>query len=317
MCFHLIFYRKGHETYMDYVEFREEIFNILKGLTAKDVSIELVESEKLNSCIRYGIMFNSASLDYAHTIYLEPFYRGFQNGKSLDQIAKDLLKCFEEEKAEIPESIDKFSCYDSAKEHIYCKLIHIEKNQKMLHDTPHITFLDFAIVAYFEVNSTAVYKGSILIKEQYLKQWEITAEKLLTNALDHTLKRKGVMFLSMEEVLTDFRHNNLEKVNRKTNENMYVLTNREKYLGATLIYFPKVMKRIAQTLGEDFYLLPASIHEWIIIPQSAVGDEKQLLSVVRNMNRYEVLEEEVLTDDIYFYSANVWKDPFRRISDEG
>lgn len=302
---------------MDYIEFREEIFNILQELIAKDVSIELVEAEKLNGCIRYGVMFSCASLRYAHTIYLEPFYRGFKNGKTLDQLAKDVLKCFEEENAEVPVDLDKFQCYESAREQVYCKLINAEENQKMLQDTPHVMFSDFAIVTYFEVNSTAIYKGSILIKEHYLQQWGITAEELLENALEHTLKSKGVVFLSMAEVLADFYHNNVGEINKEPNEKMYVLTNKDKHLGAVLIYFPKVMKWIAQTLGEDFYLLPASIHEWIIIPQSAVVDEKQLLSVVRNINLYEVLEEEVLANDIYFYSDSTGKDPIRRISDAG
>jgi hypothetical protein len=96
---------------------------------------------------------------------------------------------------------------------------------------------------------------------------------------------------------------------------MYVLTNKEKYLGAVLICFPEVMNGIAQMLDDDFYLLPASIHEWIIIPESAVKDRMYLLSVVRNINCYEVLEEEVLSNDIYIYSRAAQKDHFTCISD--
>jgi hypothetical protein len=75
------------------------------------------------------------------------------------------------------------------------------------------------------------------------------------------------------------------------------------------------MDGIAQILGDDFYLLPASIHEWIIIPESAVNDRLHLLSVVRNINCYEVLEEEVLSNDIYFYSRAAQKEHFTCISD--
>ncbi len=300
---------------MDYTEFREEIFNVLQGLVSKDVSIQLVEAEKLNGCIRYGVMFDRAGVRYAHTIYLEPFYRSFEKGKSLEELAIELLKCFEEEKSEVPECINKFHSYDLAKENIYCKLIHRNENQKMLQDTPHMVFLDFAIVAYFEVNSTEVYKGSILIKDHYLADWGITTEEFFANALEHTRKDKGVMFVSMSEVLAEFYSKNEVQGTRENHSNMYVLTNREKYLGAILIYFPEVMKGIAQMLRDDFYLLPASIHEWIIIPESAVKDRMHLLAVVRNINCYEVLEEEVLSNDIYFYSRAAQKDQFTCISD--
>ena len=300
---------------MDYTEFREEIFNVLQELVPKTVSIKLVEAEKLNGCIRYGVMFDRISGQCAHTIYLEPFYRSFERGKSLEELARELLKCFEEEKTEVPECIDKFQSYELAKENIYCKLIHRKENQKMLQDTPHMVFLDFAIVAYFEVNNTEVYKGSILIKDSYLTDWKITIEELFANALEHTRKDKGVMFVSMAEVLAEFYRENEVQGDNEARNNMYVLTNKEKYLGAVLIYFPEVMDGIAQILGDDFYLLPASIHEWIIIPESAVNDRLHLLSVVRNINCYEVLEEEELSNDIYFYSRAAQKEHFTCISD--
>ena len=300
---------------MDYTEFREELFNILQGIVPKDIFIKLVEAEKLNGCIRYGVMFDRTSGRYAHTIYLEPFYRSFEKGKSLDELARELLGCFEEEKSEVPDCMDKFVSYDLAREHIYCKLINKKENTRLLQDTPHILFLDFAIVAYFEVNGTEVYKGSILIKDKYLTDWGITAGVLFENALEHTRKDKGVKFISMEEVLAEFYNMNELQSDGETHNNMFVLTNAEKYLGAVLIWFPEIMTGIAQVLKDDFYLLPASIHEWIIIPEKAVRDRTHLLSVVRNINCYEVLEEEVLSNNIYLYSQKSQENHFTCISD--
>ena len=300
---------------MDYIEFREEIFNILQGIVPEEISIKLVEAEKLNGCIRYGVTFDRTSGKYAHTIYLEPFFRSFEKGKSIDELARELLKCFEEEKSEIPECMDKFHSYDLAREHIYCKLINRKENQRLLQDTPHILFLDFAIVAYFEVNSTEVYKGSVLIKDKYIMDWGITTEVLFENALEQTRKDKGVKFISMEEVLAEFYSINDLECDRESNNNMFVLTNTEKYLGAVLIYYPEIMTGIAYMLEDDFYLLPASIHEWIIIPENAVSDRMYLLSVVRNINCYEVLEEEVLSNDIYLYSRKSQANHFTCISD--
>ena len=129
------------------------------------------------------------------------------------------------------------------------------------------------------------------------------------------LKDKGVKFISMEDVLAEFYNSNELQSDRESHSKMYVLTNKEKYLGAVLIYFSEIMTEIAQILGDDFYLLPASIHEWIIIPESAVNDRMHLLSVVRNINCYEVLEEEVLSNDIYLYSRKSQMNHFTCISD--
>ena len=68
---------------MNYPEFREEVLNTLKSMVSKEVTVTLVQAEKLNGCVRFGISFDRADLIYAPTIYLEPFYHSFCRGRSV------------------------------------------------------------------------------------------------------------------------------------------------------------------------------------------------------------------------------------------
>ena len=287
---------------MKYPEFREELLIVIKNMVSKEVTVRIVQTEKLNGCVRYGVLFDRADLRYTPTIYLEPFYRSFLNGKSLENIATELLQCYEEEINDVPKSVERLQNYDSARMNIFCKLIHMKENQRLLQNTPHITFLDFAIVAYFEVDSDEMYKGSVLIQDYYLDRWHITAEELIQNALASTREKKGIFFRPMSDILYRYIGEEEGELYEHARNGMFVLTNTEKYLGAVLIYYPEVLEQIAAWVKEDFYLLPSSVHEWIIVPVSMTVGDDALLKTVRDINRIAVLEEEVLSDNIYLYS---------------
>ena len=80
---------------------------------------------------------------------------------------------------------------------------------------------------------------------------------------------------------------------------MYVLTNPDQRLGSGLIVHDKVLRHILDTIGEDIYVLPSSIHELIVIPSSVVDDENYLTKMVHEINQNEVEPKDRLSDDVY------------------
>lgn len=299
---------------MKYPEFREELLTVLENVVSKEVSVRIVQTEKLNGCVRFGVLFDRADLRYTPTIYLEPFYKSFLNGKSLENIAAELLQCYEEEINDVPKSVERLMNYDQARANIFCKLIHRKENQRLLQRTPHITFLDFAIVTYFEVDCEEMYKGSVLIQDYYLERWQITEEELIRNALARTREKKRIFFRPMSDILYRYIGAEDGELYEYAHNGMFVLTNTEKYLGAVLVFYPEVLEQIAELVKEDFYLLPSSVHEWIIVPASMATEEDELLKTVRDINQIAVLEEEVLSDNIYLYTIAAKGDKIRCIS---
>ena len=292
---------------MSYPEFREEVLKALRGMLTEDITVELVQVEKLNSCIRHGVSFTKEEELYSPTIYLEPFYRGFKGGQSIDFLAEELLRCYREETGQVPDCIHRLDSYETARPDIYVKLIHIAENRNLLKDTHYKEFLDFAIVPYFEVNDEQIFKGSVLLKNHHLEYWQVSAEEVLLHAIEYTREKKGVWFKTMSEVLKDIIFEEDGVLYERAKDGMLVLTNKEKYLGAILVYFPDILYDISTRLKEDFYMLPASVHEWVIVPDSQVEDEEVLFLMVKDINDREVLEEEVLSYNVYYYSMNSQK----------
>ena len=84
-------------------------------------------------------------------------------------------------------------------------------------------------------------------------------------------------------------------------EQMYVLSNTMKMNGASALLDKKIMEEIVKTVGE-FYILPSSIHEVLIVPVKSGMDIETLENMVCEVNATQVQLEERLSDHVYAYN---------------
>lgn len=81
---------------------------------------------------------------------------------------------------------------------------------------------------------------------------------------------------------------------------IYVLTNPENFLGAGGIVLPSVLTQLSDFFMQDFYILPSSIHEVVVIPVDRINyTPEQLARIVDNTNRYFVRKLDVLSAHVY------------------
>ena len=65
---------------------------------------------------------------------------------------------------------------------------------------------------------------------------------------------------------------------------MYVLTNTSGSLGAAALFYPDVKDKAAELLGSDYYILPSSVHEVILVPESPGINAAELCDMVKQAN---------------------------------
>ena len=79
-----------------------------------------------------------------------------------------------------------------------------------------------------------------------------------------------------------------------------------------MILYPDILKDIREKLGDDFYVLPSSVHELLIKPKTVEElSPKELEQIVREVNREVVRECEFLSDHVYEY--HVREDVLKRV----
>lgn len=82
---------------------------------------------------------------------------------------------------------------------------------------------------------------------------------------------------------------------------MYVLTNRLRIHGAACMLYPDCMRKIAGRIESDLYIIPASIHELVLLPVDEDTKLEELKSDVLSANEEIVEPENRLSDDVYIY----------------
>ncbi len=85
---------------------------------------------------------------------------------------------------------------------------------------------------------------------------------------------------------------------------MYVLTNTSRNFGAACITYPGVLKEFAREHNSDFYIIPSSVHEVILILGEQMSVEEMNL-MVEEVNEREVDSIDVLSNHVYQYKREL------------
>lgn len=169
------------------------------------------------------------------------------------------------------------------KEKIIYTLIHTERNREKLAGTPHRNIMDLSLTYRFVMDISEKGIRSVWITDSTAKQLDMTEKELYQAAVKNTPR---LMPLRISEIDEDF----------------YMITNEKGLLGAAAMLYDGVLETLAGELDCGLYILPASIHEVLLLPAKDY-EPTGLQEMVRCVNSSSLLaEEEVLSNHIYYYN---------------
>lgn len=146
-------------------------------------------------------------------------------------------------------------------------------------------------------------QGTILVHNSLMEMWNSTEKELLWHALHNTPSVSGYSIMKMAEFLDGFAETECSGCLK----DIYILTNHEKLYGAGCMFYTGLLEQIAEEKRSGFYVLPSSIHEVLLIPDTAPDVETagKLRDMVREINRSEIIRpEDFLSDEVYYYDRN-------------
>lgn len=294
-----VFCGRRKDDSLNYNVFGNEVKQEVEKLLGSEVRVELRQITKNNGIILEGLCILEKGSYVSPTIYLEDFYREYKDGVSLKEIAGRIYDIYEKRCRNIPFSLEYFLDFEKIKENIFCKLVNREMNQELLRDVPSVSFLDLSVVFICAVKNEEFGNGSVLIREEHRKHWKVSKELLYEYARENTFRLRPFELKSMEELIEDLVEP--EERNLLKEIPMYVLSNRDRVFGAAGILYDRILSSAGARLEEDFYVLPSSVHEVILVPGHVAGSEKELHTMVHEVNHTQVEPEEVLSENVYHY----------------
>jgi hypothetical protein len=83
---------------------------------------------------------------------------------------------------------------------------------------------------------------------------------------------------------------------------MFVASFKNMLFGASSILSPKLMKHVATMFHGNFVILPASVHEVIIVNSPESGHMSDFANMVSEVNRTAVAPIDRLSDSVYAWN---------------
>lgn len=291
---------------MNYDDFICCVQREVQAKMGEGVRVELHRVMKNNSVQLDGLSLIELPKSISPTIYLNEYYEEYQKGTTLPEIVDEIREVYRETRLTMTLDTDFYSDFDRVKGAVAFKLINYRRNRELLKKIPYVPCMDLAVVFYYIFKDREIGRGTILIYNSHLDMWGITAQQLYDTARENTLRLLPYEFKSMMELLGDMQEEEVQGYEGIEGEEdhpvpMYVLSNCERNLGAACILYDSVLSQIGEQLGENFYILPSSIHECIVVPCSVAVEKDELGWMVREINATQIPPEEYLSDEVYVY----------------
>ena len=282
---------------MEIKEFAERVRKAVALVLGEEYKVKVQEVRKNNGVLLQGLIILSKKQNVSPTIYLQPFWEAYEEGVTLLEVVTRILQIYKEDVPRDNIDMSFFKDFQQVKDRICYRLSHGARNRELLEDIPYVPFLDLAICFYYAYEGEALGNGSILVHNSHMKMWETNIAELMYHAQHNTPKlfpwECGSMELALRELMQD---------TEPTEElPMYIMTNRQKIHGAACILYPNLLNCIGEGMNANFYILPSSVHEVILLTDGGNESEKQLREMIAEVNRTQVEPEEVLSDSLYYF----------------
>ena len=269
-------------------EFVTEIAAGVSERLGNGYEVTTTQTDKGNSVILDGIDIKPIGSEISAVVYVSREH-------DVEENVNRIVKAFNDMDAPMFD-VELFEDYEKAKERLYLRLSSHPADGVVKKKA----FCDLYITAAISMGGGA----SAQVRENHLKLWGISKAKLFKDARYYAEINMPACTMNLVDVITkrlglpDFMADKMfpEEVRRLT-----ILTNKDKVYGASTILY-------ADGLPREFYMLPSSVHEVIIMPaDDNLQNIRDLSEMVRTVNRDELDREDILANHAYHYFEGEWE----------
>ena len=266
----------------------------LQGVTAIAMKVS-----KANGIEYTGIQFRTDGSSVASVIYLDDL---LEKSKSAERIAAEAIKIFREH-AEIPKfnlSLEDVNSFEACKSLIRPRLLNKRLNAKYLEKCISRDFFDLSLAYVIALQSDTDGLSSITVTKELLTTWGVTEEDVYNAAVSN---QQEVFIESIVSVLCDYLSEPLpSELLSGRDELLWVVSNKERTNGAGVILQHNTLQKLTKLLGEEFYVIPSSVHETLVTSCNSKSAQ-MLLSMLKEVNSTCVAQADFLSNNLYKYST--------------
>ena len=287
---------------MDYEQFLEQVKEDLQERFPY-MNVEIRSVDKLQGESYTGISITPDGSNAGATMNLHSQYEMFQDGVPMAIVMERIGNLAADAIDQIPQvDASTLSDYEQMKHTLIMQAVPVEPNRALLETIPHRTLDDIAIVYRFQLEHRESADATVLVTNQMLQSYGITAEQLMADAAVSAPQRNPLSLRSLGEVLAEMSGGMFEPEEMGAPP-LLVATVPGAVNGAGVMGYPDFFQEAAEKIGGSFFVLPSSVHEILLLPDDGSMSARELSAMVSAVNSQEVMPEEQLGSEAYRYDA--------------
>lgn len=301
---------KKERTTMDYETFKQEFAEDIKERLSQRGYGEVITSfhdiEKTNQNYE-AISVVQAGSNVGVNYNIENAFGSYEHSGDYEGVLASATGAIASGLDQIPVvDVNALMNYEVMKEKLSVEVISAEANEELLSKVPHDRIEDLAVVYRFIMESNEDGRASILVNNDLIERMGVTHEQLRADALENSPEIRPVVIQGMNEVMKEMMGPEAYEmfgIPDDTEEMMFIATVPDKNSGAGVLAYQDFMDQAAEKIGGDFYVIPSSIHEILLVPDNGEVQAEGLKEMVQEVNATEVSPEEKLSDNVYHYDS--------------
>lgn len=276
----------------------------------QDAEFVVRQHEKLNN--QYAAL-TIANSKFAPVINLEDYFYDYEHGRSFNSIIGAIAESVSMEQPSIDFGV--LANFDKAKEQLFIRVSSAEKNADYLKNVPHTIVEDMAITYHLRMSVDENGVSSAVVAHDNLRMYGVSVEELHQAAIENSEKMFPANVFDLHErmrqnFIDDMKQDGmpdemieefLKEFPEPGEHAMTVVSNDVGVNGAAVIFYPGMMDKLAEMTEGDYFILPSSVHETIILPDNGAITAKELEAMVTEINATQVEPWDRLTDQVYHY----------------
>ena len=289
---------------MNIVEFGNIMSKEVGDVLGKNVDVDYREVLKNNGITYHALVIKKKGDNVAPTIYIDHLFENYKNGKVLMSIVNEIVRTYNDYEPGDGVDVSFFDNFVDVAPKLSFKVVNYFKNEEILENVPFLRFADLALVPFCMVSDKRLGNGTITIRNEHLKVWEVSKEELWENVYETAPKVLPIEIKNIWDcvpVPPDFCEEGLFP-------RMFVLSNITQVHGASSFLYPGVMKNLSKKLNSNLLVIPSSVHETIVLPyEESNMDSAFLFAMVKEVNTTVISSADVLSDNVYYYDMKTDK----------
>lgn len=284
---------------------KDSILDYLPGEYA-GAKVNLSTTTKVNkNATAISVYPNWANDSLIPTINLNQSYKAYQNGQPIEDLMENIASVIKEAFQSVRGKTPNIDIANIPEDKVFFQLINTDSNKDLLSTCPHREFHDMSLIYRMLYNKSDDGIESVRITDDLMNTWGVDEEKLFELASENTKEIFKPRIQTMGEVMMGFlgmdESMDPEMLDELLESSpLWLVSNDMCVNGATMMVYDDVLSDVAGRIGDDLYILPSSLHEFLAVPMSEI-DPDDLSHMVQDVNQEHVNEEDRLSNQVFSY----------------